>query len=122
MAYNAIVSLSTTGIFLSYVLPIGFFLLKKLNGSKIEYGPWSLGRWGIPVNVFAFAFTLFEVFWTPWPVFAAVTATTLNWAAPVLGAILLLVVVDWFVSGHKRFDIPVAQHVPTFREEEPLKE
>jgi choline transport protein len=114
VAYNAVISLCTLGIMLSYILPISFFLMKKLNGSTIEYGPFSLGRWGIPVNLFALFFATFEVIWTPWPPVPEITAQTMNYAGPILIAIVILAVADWTFGGRKRFDVPIARHVPLF--------
>jgi choline transport protein len=61
VAYNAVISLCTLGIMACYILPISCFLLRKVNSNSIEYGPFQLGRWGIPVNVFALCFAIFEV-------------------------------------------------------------
>jgi hypothetical protein len=99
---------------LSYILPISFFMLKKLNGSTIEYGPFRLGRWGIPVNIVALCFATFEVIWTPWPPLPTVTAQTMNYAGPVLIAIVIGALADWMISGRKRFEIPVPRHIPLF--------
>lgn len=113
-AFNAILSLCTLGIMLSYILPISFFLFKKIMGHKIEYGPWRLGRWGIPVNIFALCFAIFQVFWTPWPSVQNVTAETINYAGPVLVGMIIGALIDWAITGRKRFDIPVPREVPLF--------
>jgi amino acid transporter len=116
VAYNAIISLAALGIMFSYIIPILFLLLKKINGSSINYGPFRLGRWGIPVNIFALTFILFAVIWTPWPSLLPITAQSMNYAAPVLVVIIIGALADWFIGGRKRFEIPVTGHVPTFRE------
>jgi choline transport protein len=54
-AYNAIVSLTAIGLNVSYVIPISFFLLRKVRGPPLAYGPFQLGRWGIPVNLASLA-------------------------------------------------------------------
>lgn len=114
VAYNAVISLAALGIMFSYIIPILFLLLKKLNGAHIEYGPFRLGRWGIPVNVVALAFVIFAVIWTPWPSILPVTGVTMNYAGPVFIAVIIGALADWFISGHKRFDIPVPQSVTVF--------
>jgi choline transport protein len=114
VAYNAIISLCTLGIMASYILPISFFLLKKLNGTSIEYGPFRLGRWGIPINAIAICFATFEVIWTPWPPMPDVTAETMNYAGPVFIVIIIGSLADWLFSGRKRFNLPVPQRVPMF--------
>jgi choline transport protein len=92
----------------SYIIPILFLLLKKLNGSTVQYGPVSLGRWGIPLNLAALLYIFFAVIFTPWPIVLPVTASTMNYAAPVFGVIVIGALGDWFVGGRKRWDIPVA--------------
>lgn len=113
-AYNAIISLSAIGLHISYVIPITFMLLKKLRGQHLAYGPFNLGRWGIPVNVFSLTYLIFVIIWMPFPSFTPVTRYTMNYAGPVLIIILIGALMDWKLSGHKRFEVPVARHVPKF--------
>jgi len=115
VAYNAILSLCTLGIFISYFFPILFILLKKVTGRNIEKGPFNLGRWGIPVNLYALLFITFIIIWMPWPSMQPpVTKLTMNYAGPVLIAIILLALGDWFTTGKRRFVVPEAQRTPFF--------
>jgi hypothetical protein len=114
VAYNAVISLCTLGVMASYVLPISFFLLKRIGRSTIEYGPFWLGRWGIPVNFLAIFFAVFEVIWTPWPPMPNVTKETMNYAGPAVIVIITGSLADWLLGGHKRFDLPVSRRVPMF--------
>ena len=50
------------------------------------------------------------VIFIPFPVVLPVTAATMNYAAPILGFVMLLALIDWFTSGHKRFEVPT--HAP----------
>ncbi|HVA65460.1 MAG TPA: amino acid permease [Elusimicrobiota bacterium] len=56
-AYTVIVSLSTIGLYLSYIIPVILVLRARRNGRWKELGPWRLGRWGAAVNVIAVAWT-----------------------------------------------------------------
>jgi choline transport protein len=38
-AFNAILSLATMGLYLSYVMPLAFSLIRKLQGRHPPYGP-----------------------------------------------------------------------------------
>jgi choline transport protein len=66
-AYNAIISLQTLGLYVSYFFPILFILLRKLRGPSPPYGPFKMGSWGIAVNVFALCYIVFICTWMPFP-------------------------------------------------------
>jgi choline transport protein len=105
-AFLAILSLATFALYISYTIPILFVLIRKLEGRPPNYGPFKLGRWGIPINAFALVWCIFTIIWLPFPVSLPVTKETMNYAAPVWGGFLVIALVDWFFSGHKRFRIP----------------
>jgi choline transport protein len=105
-AFFAVLSLSTLSLYISYMLPILFFLIRKLEGRHPVYGPFKLGKWGVPINLFALVFASYMVVFMSFPTFLPVTKSTMNYAAPVWIACLLFALGDWVVSGHKRFTVP----------------
>jgi choline transport protein len=110
-AFNAIISLSALALSVSYIIPITFFMLRKMRGPKLDYGPFTLGRWGIPINMFSLAYLLYITIWMPFPQIRPVTGKNMNYAGPVFLAFVLGALVDWFISGHKRFTVPVARPI-----------
>lgn len=76
--------------------------------------PWSMGRWGIPVNMFTLVYLIFVILWMPFPTEFPVTGPNMNYAGPVILGILLLALADWAVSGHKQFEVPIAPPLPNF--------
>jgi choline transport protein len=98
-AFNAIISLSTIALYLSYLIPISCLVLKRLSGGKILWGPWTLGRFGLAVNIFALVYGVFICVFLPFPSQQPVEAVNMNYAAPVLGFVLLFAVVDWVFRG-----------------------
>jgi amino acid transporter len=64
-AYNVIVSISTIGLYVSYILPVWLVLRARKRGEwgkaggRYPPGPWSLGAWGGLVNRAAVAWTAF---------------------------------------------------------------
>ncbi|EON66704.1 hypothetical protein W97_05950 [Coniosporium apollinis CBS 100218] len=108
-AFNAILSLTAVGLYASYVIPVLFVIIRKLEGRPPVYGPFQLGRWSLPINCFGFAFGVFMVVMLPFPPFQPVTAVNMNYAGPILVAVILLALVDWFVSGRKRFVVPTSK-------------
>lgn len=102
-AFYAVISLATFALYISYVPPIVFLLLRKLKGLETPLGPWNLGRFGIPVNIFALCYAIFMIAWLPFPTLLPVTSETMNYAAPVWGGCMLLVLLDYVTVGHKRW-------------------
>jgi choline transport protein len=105
-ALFAILSLSSVALMMSYVLPIIFFTLAKLRGDHIPYGPFRLGRWGLPINLFAIVYGIYILIWLPFPPYLPVTAKNMNYSGPILGAILIFALFDWSIWGKKRFEVP----------------
>lgn len=58
-AYGVIVSLSTIGLYISYMIPIFLALRARLRGRWTELGPWNLAGWGGLINAVAIAWILF---------------------------------------------------------------
>jgi choline transport protein len=109
-AFFAILSLTTVALYISYIIPIFFIILWKIRGAHIPYGPIRLGRWGLPINLLALCYGIFIVIWLPFPPYMPVTASNMNYGGPVVGAVILFALIDWFVSGKNRFVPPVEKH------------
>jgi choline transport protein len=106
-AFFAILSLNTLALYISYIIPMVFLVMTKLRGDHIPYGPFHLGRWGLPINIFAIIYAIFIAIFLPFPPFLPVTSVTMNYGGPVMGFVILFALADWFISGRKRFQVPV---------------
>jgi amino acid transporter len=106
-AFQAIVSLTGIAFNISYMPPIFFLLFRRLRGDPPEFGKFRLGKWGVPMNVFALCYLAFIVTWMPFPSGIPVIATMMNYAGPVFGGICICAILDWFISGRTRFHMPV---------------
>jgi choline transport protein len=107
-AFNAIISMQAMAVHISYVFPILFIVLRKIRGQPVGFGPFQLGRLGIPVNIFALCYLVYVIIWMPFPTVLPVTGTNMNYAGPVVGIVIIGALLDWIISGRKRFDVPVA--------------
>jgi amino acid transporter len=58
---------ATGAIYFAYTLVLGIALVARLRGWPREPAPFSLGRWGIPVNVLAFIGALLTLINLLWP-------------------------------------------------------
>ena len=86
-------------------------MLRKIRGQHIEYGNFKLGRYGIITNLFALGYLIYVVIWMPFPAILPVTRTNMNYSGPILGVVIIAALLDWIISGHKRFQVPVARPV-----------
>jgi len=107
-AFNALISLPTIALYISYFIPIFFLVIRKLQNRHPQYGPFKLGSYGLPINLFALAYILYILTFLPFPTILPVEASNMNYAGPLVGAIIVIALGDWFVSGKKRFQVPVS--------------
>jgi hypothetical protein len=70
-----------------------------------------MGRKGVIINILAVVYLIYVVIWMPFPQMLPVTASNMNYAGPVLGAVIIGALLDWAISGRKRFQVPIAPKV-----------
>lgn len=63
IALSAILSLNSVATLVSYSVPIILLVIPKLAREHPRYGPLKLGRWGLPINLFAICFLLWGGLW-----------------------------------------------------------
>ena len=108
-AFNALISLPTIALYISYFIPILFLTIRKLQGRHPVYGPFKLGRWGLPINLYSMAYIIYIVTFLPFPSIRPVTSINMNYAGPIMGAIIVIAVGDWFITGKRRFHVPTSR-------------
>jgi amino acid transporter len=113
VAYTAVTSIATIGLYIAYVIPI---YLRLREGDAWEAGEWTLGRWYRPVAIIACLWVAFiSVLFIlptlpggiPWN--SGFTWLDVNYAIIAVGGTLLLVGGWWLLSARKWFKGPVAQ-------------
>ena len=77
--FNSIVGLLTGTLGLTYALSIGCVLWRRYYGEPLPPARWSLGRWGIPLNIIAFLYMLASTIISFFPLFDGTTAADMNW-------------------------------------------
>ncbi|KAH7031539.1 amino acid/polyamine transporter I [Microdochium trichocladiopsis] len=107
VALNAVSSLSSLALYLSYVIILSLVLHARLaTTTGLRVGEWNLGRWGLPLNVFALVYTLYTMIWLPFPTTLPVTPETMNYCGPVFAAVMSGVVGAWVVWGRRNWRGP----------------
>jgi choline transport protein len=109
-AFNALISLQALALHVSYFFPILFILIRKIRGPTPPYGPFSMGKIGIPINTFALCYIVYVVLWMPFPQILPVTKDNMNYAGPIFGAVVLGALAHWFLRARKTFRMPVIRY------------
>ncbi|KAI6878065.1 hypothetical protein KC334_g17396, partial [Hortaea werneckii] len=104
VAFNAVLSLSTTALMASYIISIGCVTRKRLTNETLPYAPWSLGRYGLPVNLIALGYATWSFFWAFWPTEYHVTAGNMNWACLIFLGFVAWACVMFRLSSLRRRD------------------
>ncbi|KAI2788405.1 hypothetical protein POX_e06421 [Penicillium oxalicum] len=106
-AFNAILSLGTLGLYISYLIPLVLLVYKRFTSPRdIPQGSFTMGKFGLAVNLVAILFTSYFVVFLPFPPSLPVTAENMNYAGPVLGFVMLFACVDWVVRGRHKWQGP----------------
>jgi len=92
-------------------------VIKRYRHEPIIFGPWTLGRMGMAINIYAITYGTFIVIFVPFPPRLPVTALNMNYCAPVFLGVSGLLLVDWVVRGRNRFKGPLKELLVPISEE-----
>ena len=106
-AFSAIISLTTVSLYASYILPIAIMIRRRLRNDEPKFGPYTLGRYGLLVNVIAILWGTFAVIFEVFPTEMPVTAANMNYASLMFGSTVIFSLATWFLYGGKTFQGPV---------------
>ncbi|KAJ5805360.1 hypothetical protein N7474_011247 [Penicillium riverlandense] len=104
-ALSAILALSTSSLYVSYLIPIAMMIMRRMDTDRgpIRFGPWSLGRHGMMINIYSLVFGIFVCIFVPFPTQIPVTAANMNWSGPVFLGICVLLLIDWVFRARKKY-------------------
>jgi choline transport protein len=109
VAFYAITSLLTVALLQCYCLSIGCLLWRRIKYPEtLPPAKFSLGRFGIPLNIMAVIYALWCFFWAFWPTYNPVTASGFNWASVLFVSTLIGAAIHFVVKARKRYVGPVA--------------
>ncbi|KAM5521016.1 hypothetical protein FOXYSP1_14906 [Fusarium oxysporum f. sp. phaseoli] len=102
-AFNAILSLAVVSLQASYLLPILLLIWRRLfRPDTLRWGPWRLGRAGLPINVIAVIYLMYTCIFLLFPPFQPITPVNMNYAPVVLGGALVFGCFYWPLRVSKR--------------------
>lgn len=108
-AYNSIVALLTSATCFSYALSIGCVLRRRIVGPALPHARWSLGKFGIPINIFAIGYVITAATASFFPVALPVDASSMNWSVVMFAGVFTIATVDYVVRGRKKYVGPVVR-------------
>lgn len=103
VALNAITSLGAVAVLSSYFLTIGTLVHRRATGPALPPRRWSLGRYGMAINIAALLFLAPLIFFLTWPLASPVTAEGMNWSSVMLVGTLLIATVYYFVQARHEY-------------------
>ncbi|EMT67308.1 amino acid/polyamine transporter I [Fusarium oxysporum II5] len=107
-AFNAILSLAVVSLQASYLLPILLLIWRRLfRPDTLRWGPWRLGRAGLPINVIAVIYLMYTCIFLLFPPFQPITPVNMNYAPVVLGGALVFGCFYWPLRVSKRYVGPL---------------
>ncbi|MGH9300049.1 MAG: amino acid permease, partial [Acidimicrobiales bacterium] len=106
VAYAAVTSIATIGLYIAYVLPT---LLRRLAGTSFERGPWHLGRWSAAIGWIGICWVAIIAVLFMLPEASPITWHSFNYAPVAVGVVLVYSGVYWLVSARKWFTGPKVQ-------------
>ncbi|KAM4060949.1 amino acid permease [Hirsutella rhossiliensis] len=109
VAFNAMLSLSTVALMATYVITIGCITLKRIRGEQLPYSRWSLGRYGLGINILALLYSCWSFFWSFWPNSHNITAENFNWACVLFLGLMSLSAVLYFCQARHVYEGPVVK-------------
>ena len=106
-AFNAIGSLAVSALLGTYIISLTCLILRRIRGPPLPPRRWSLGRFGILVNIGAIMFLLVVWVFVFFPVAIPVTPPTMNWNVVMFGGTMIFAVVYYLFVGKSAYTAPV---------------
>lgn len=107
VALNAINSLGGVSFLFSYVITLVCLIWRRTRGAPLPERRWSLGKYGLAINVLALAFLIPTLFFYCWPLAQPVTALNLNWSSVAFCCVLLAALVYYVIKARHEYVGPV---------------
>lgn len=110
-AFNALTSLVIASFYSSFALAAAVLLHKRLTTppEQMFYGPFQLGRAGVPIIILSLAYSAIGIFFSFWPASSEVTAMTMNWSVVVFFGVLIFSLLFWVIYGRKVYTGPLLE-------------
>ncbi len=101
-AFGAFIALASLALFVSYSIAIACMLRARLQ-NKVQYGGWTMGRFGVPINIFALVYSGWMSVFFCFPSYVPVTGNGMNYALPIFAFVILVALLLWIFDARKNW-------------------
>lgn len=108
VALNSITSLSTTALISTYIVSIGCIIWRRATGQPMLKSPFTLGRWGLAINIASVVFLSFILVVAFMPTSPNPAPELMNWNIAIYGAVMVVSVAYFVAKGRHHYVGPVA--------------
>lgn len=108
VAFNIVSSLGIGALISSYIVSISCIILKRYRGEPMLASRFSLGKWGMPLNIVSVLFLTLVFVMSFFPITKEVDVVTVNWSALVYSTVVIFAIIYYFARGRKFYSGPVA--------------
>ena len=91
----------------SYIVTISCVLLKRIRGQPLPARRWSLGRYGMAINIASLCFLCPLFVFAFFPLATPVVPSTMNWSSLIFGSVILFATAYYVIYGRKHYIPPV---------------
>jgi amino acid permease (GABA permease) len=109
VAYFAVTSIATIGLYIAYVTPT---FLRLRQGASFQRGPWHLGRWSYLVGIIAVVWVVFITILFMLPLAGPIGFKTFNYAVVAVAVVVGFAGIWWLASARHWFTGPRVQGTP----------
>ncbi|EKG20960.1 Amino acid/polyamine transporter I [Macrophomina phaseolina MS6] len=107
-AFNSIVGLLNGSAGTAYALSLACLLWRRTRSPEpLPPARFSLGKWGLPLNIFSLFYVTMATTVGFFPVMKQVTVQTMNWSSVVYAGVMAIAMVAYFCGGRQRYKGPV---------------
>lgn len=102
-AFYGISSGVTVVMIFSYAMPIFLRLIYGMKNAAVPPGPFTLGSWGVPINIFAACWCTYLLIFLCFPTVMPVTDANMNYSSLIFGSCLLVAGFTWLLYGRRSY-------------------
>jgi amino acid transporter len=105
-ALGIILSIYNSALLASYTITIVCILLHRLQGRRLPESRYTLGKWGVVINVLALIYIIPLFIFSFFPPIPNPTPATMNWACVMVGGTVVFATVYYIIWGRKTYTPP----------------